>query len=173
MTSLARAPLMKKTARMANATQYSVDDVMIDVHASSKKQLFQLMAERIADLPEIKEQGLKCRDIVNATMERERLGSTGVGSGVALPHARIDGLERVYAVMARLETPMDYEAVDEKPVDLVMLLVAPSDAGGAHLRALAQFSRRLRREETRQRLRSAPDEKSLYITITQSAQRAA
>jgi PTS system nitrogen regulatory IIA component len=158
---------------MANATQYSVDDVMIDVHASSKKQLFQLMAERIAELPEIKDLGLKCRDIVNATMERERLGSTGVGSGVALPHARIDGLERVYAIMARLETPMDYESVDEVPVDLVMLLVAPSDAGGAHLRALAQFSRRLRREETRQRLRSAPDEKSLMITITQSAQRAA
>jgi len=128
---------------MANATQYSVDDVMIDVHASSKKQLFQLMAERIAELPEIKDLGLKCRDIVNATMERERLG------------------------------PMDYESVDEVPVDLVMLLVAPSDAGGAHLRALAQFSRRLRREETRQRLRSAPDEKSLMITITQSAQRAA
>lgn len=131
------------------------------------------MAERIAELPEIKDLGLKCRDIVNATMERERLGSTGVGSGVALPHARIDGLERVYAIMARLETPMDYESVDEVPVDLVMLLVAPSDAGGAHLRALAQFSRRLRREETRQRLRSAPDEKSLMITITQSAQRAA
>jgi len=158
---------------MANDTQYVVDGVMIDVHASSKKQLFQLMAETLAATPKFKEIGLSSRDIVNATMERERLGSTGVGSGVALPHARIDGLDRVYSIMARLEDPMDYEAVDEVPVDLVVLLVAPSDAGGAHLRALAQFSRRLRRPETRERLRAAPDEKSLNITISQSAQRAA
>ena len=158
---------------MANDTQYGVDDVMLDVHASSKKQLFQLMAEKLVSAPKFIELGLSCRDVVNATMERERLGTTGVGSGVALPHARIDGLDRVYSIMARLETPMDYEAVDEVPVDLAVLLVAPSDAGGAHLRALAQFSRRLRREETRDRLRSAPDEKSLFITISQSTQRAA
>ena len=158
---------------MANMTQYDVDGVMLDVHASSKKQLFQLMAEKLLSSPVFADLGISCRDIVNATMERERLGSTGVGSGVALPHARIDGLDRVYSVMARLEGPMDYEAVDEVPVDLVVLLVAPSDAGGAHLRALAQFSRRLRRPETRERLRKAPDEKSLYITITQPAQRAA
>jgi len=158
---------------MANDTQYGVDDVMLDVHASSKKQLFQLMAEKLVSAPKFIELGLSCRDVVNATMERERLGTTGVGSGVALPHARIDGLDRVYSIMARLETPMDYEAVDEVPVDLAVLLVAPSDAGGAHLRALAQFSRRLRREETRDRLRAAPDEKSLFITISQSTQRAA
>lgn len=158
---------------MANENQYDVDGVMIDVHASSKKQLFQIMAEKLAATPKLKDIGLTCRDIVNATMERERLGSTGVGSGVALPHARIDGLDRVYSIVARLEDPIDYESVDEVPVDLVVLLVAPSDAGGAHLRALAQFSRRLRRPETRERLRAAPDEKSLYITITQSAQRAA
>ena len=158
---------------MANDTQYGVDDVMLDVHASSKKQLFQLMAEKLVSAPKFIELGLSCRDVVNATLERERLGTTGVGSGVALPHARIDGLDRVYSIMARLETPMDYEAVDEVPVDLAVLLVAPSDAGGAHLRALAQFSRRLRREETRDRLRAAPDEKSLFITISQSTQRAA
>ena len=158
---------------MANDKVYDVDGVMIDVHASSKKQLFQIMAEKLVANPKFAELGLSCRDIVNATMERERLGSTGVGSGVALPHARIDGLDRVYSIMARLENPMDYESVDEVPVDLVMLLVAPSDAGGAHLRALAQFSRRLRRPETRERLRVGPDEKSLLITITQSAKRAA
>ncbi len=158
---------------MADDKVYDVDGVMIDVHASSKKQLFQIMAEKLVTNPKFAELGLSCRDIVNATMERERLGSTGVGSGVALPHARIDGLDRVYSIMARLEDPMDYESVDEVPVDLVMLLVAPSDAGGAHLRALAQFSRRLRRPETRERLRVGPDEKSLLITITQSAKRAA
>lgn len=158
---------------MSEETQYDVDGTMIDVVAVSKKQLFQLMAEKLAALPKFKDLGFTSRDIVNATMERERLGTTGVGSGVALPHARIDGLDRVYSIVARLDTPIDYEAVDEVPVDLVVFLVAPSDAGGAHLRALAQFSRRLRREDTRERLRSAPDEKSLYITITQSAARAA
>lgn len=162
-----------KRPRMANSTQYDVDGVMMDVHASSKKQLFQIMAEKLVTGARFAELGLTCRDIVNATMERERLGSTGVGSGVALPHARIDGLDRVYTVFARLEDPMDYEAVDDVPVDLVVFLVAPSDSGGAHLRALAQFSRRLRREDTRERLRAAPDDKSLLITITQSAQRAA
>ena len=156
-----------KRPRMANSTQYDVDGVMMDVHASSKKQLFQIMAEKLVTGARFAELGLTCRDIVNATMERERLGSTGVGSGVALPHARIDGLDRVYTVFARLEDPMDYEAVDDVPVDLVVFLVAPSD------RALAQFSRRLRREDTRERLRAAPDDKSLLITITQSAQRAA
>ena len=105
---------------MANDTQYDVDGVMIDVHASSKKQLFQLMAEKLLDAPKFSELGLLPRDVVNATMERERLGSTGVGSGVALPHARIDGLDRVYSIMARLDLPMDYEAVDEVPVDLVV-----------------------------------------------------
>lgn len=158
---------------MANDNTYDVDGVMIDVQTSSKKQLFQLMAEKLVAAPKFSEIGLIPRDVVNATMERERLGSTGVGSGVALPHARIDGLDRVYTIMARLDTPMDYEAVDEVPVDLVVLLVAPSDAGGAHLRALAQFSRRLRRPDTRERLRAAPDEKSLFITISQSAERAA
>lgn len=158
---------------MSEDTQYDVDGTMIDVVAVSKKQVFQLMAEKLAALPHFKDLDLTARDIVNATMERERLGTTGVGSGVALPHARIDGLDRVYSIVARLDTPIDYEAVDEVPVDLIVFLVAPSDAGGAHLRALAQFSRRLRREDTRERLRSAPDEKSLYITITQSAARAA
>ncbi len=164
---------------MANDIQFDVDAVMADVQAGSKKQLFQVMADKLATLSAFQNlnvQGsdsqdakISARDIVLATLERERLGSTGVGSGVALPHARMEGLDRVYAVFARVEQAIEYEAVDDVPVDLVVLLVAPSDAGGAHLRALAQFSRRLRREETRERLRAAPDEKSLYITITQSA----
>ncbi len=159
---------------MANDIQFDVDAVMADVQAGSKKQLFQVMADKLAALPDFQNSNvpdakISSRDIVLATLERERLGSTGVGSGVALPHARMEGLDRVYAVFARVEQAIDYEAVDDVPVDLVVLLVAPSDAGGAHLRALAQFSRRLRREETRERLRAAPDQKSLYITITQSA----
>lgn len=158
---------------MTRDIHFDVDGVMPNAHASSKKQLLQLMAEKLEGLPVFKEGGVSARDILQAALERERLGSTGVGQGVALPHARIDGLDRVYAVFARLDEAIDYEAVDDVPVDLAVLLVAPSDAGGAHLRALAQFSRRLRREETRDRLRTAPDAQSLYILITQSAAAAA
>lgn len=158
---------------MTRDIQFDVDGVMPRTHAGSKKQLFQLMAEKLEALPAFKDIGVNARDIVHAALERERLGSTGVGNGVALPHARVDGLDRVYAVFSRLEEAIDYESVDEVPVDLAVLLVAPADAGGAHLRALAQFSRRLRRKETRERLRTAPDAKSLYILITQSAAAAA
>lgn len=153
-----------------NFDSYMTEDaVMLDVTAVSKKQLFQLMAERLVKLPALKSMELSARDVVNAIIDRERLGSTGVGSGVALPHARLDGLSGVHAVFARLSDPIDYEAIDDLPVDLVVLLVAPTDAGGEHLRALAQFSRRLRREETRQRLRAAPDVASLFISMTKRA----
>jgi len=143
--------------------------VMLDVTVTSKKQLFQMMSEKLVGLPELKALNLPARDVVNAILERERLGSTGVGSGVALPHARLPGLDKVHAVFARLTDPIDYEAIDDAPVDLVVLLVAPEEAGGEHLRALAQFSRRLRREETRERLRAAPDSQALYISMIQRA----
>ncbi len=139
--------------------------VSCDLHATSKKQLFQDMARLILDSGAIGGKTVPVRDIVAAAMERERLGTTGVGSGVALPHARIDEIDRVYAAFARLETPLDYDAIDERPVDLVVLLIAPSDAGGEHLRALAQVSRRLRREDVRARLRAAPTAESLYVSL--------
>lgn len=136
-----------------------------DLNVSSKKQLFQDMARLLINANIDGLSKLNARDVVSAAMERERLGSTGVGSGVALPHARIDGIDRVHAAFARLETALDYDAVDERPVDLVAMLIAPSHAGGQHLRALAQISRRLRREDVRARLRSAPNAESLYITL--------
>jgi len=110
------------------------------------------------------------RDIVSAAMERERLGSTGVGAGVALPHARVEGIDKVHVVFARLETPLEYDSIDERPVDLVALLIAPIDAGGAHLRALATVSRRLRRQDMRQRLRAAPNAESLFTILTEQRQ---
>ena len=153
---------------MSQDTLFHADGVLCDVHVSSKKQLFQEMASKLLDTESFKGTGIACRDIVAAASERERLGSTGVGTGVALPHARIDGLERVHAVFARLETPIDYDAIDERPVDLVALLIAPTDAGGAHLRALAKVSRMLRREDMRQRLRAAPNAESLYTILTEN-----
>lgn len=141
------------------------DCVVSDSRVSSKKQLFQDLARRLVASDAVNTGSVPVRDIVAAAMERERLGSTGVGSGVALPHARIDGIDRVYAAFARLETPLDYDSIDERPVDLVVLLIAPSDAGGEHLRALAQVSRRLRREDVRARLRAAPNAESLYVSL--------
>lgn len=140
------------------------DRVVLDLHAASKKQLLQEMATLIIKAtPEL--EALTPRDIVAPAMERERLGSTGVGHGVALPHARVAGIDKIYAAFARLQDSMDYEAIDDRPVDLVAMIIAPENAGGAHLRALARLSRQLRRENVRARLRSAPDAQSLYVIL--------
>lgn len=141
------------------------DCVAFDLNVSSKKQLFQDLSRLLIKSDAGGAGALKVRDIVSAAMERERLGSTGVGAGVALPHARLDGITKVHAAFARLETPLDYDSVDDRPVDLVVMLIAPRDAGGDHLRALAQISRRLRREDVRTRLRAAPTAESLYVTL--------
>lgn len=142
---------------------FSAETVVVDLTIVSQKQLFQDMATRIIAARDLDVAG---RDIVAAAMERERLGSTGVGNGVALPHARIDGIKDVVAGFARLNEPMDFDSVDGRPVDLVAFLIAPSDAAGAHLRALARVSRQLRREENRARLRSAPDALSVFTILS-------
>ena len=142
--------------------------VIYDLNVSSKKQLFQEMASVLIKSGVFNGQDIAERDIVAGANDRERLGSTGVGYGVALPHARLAGIDRVYLVFARLETPIDFESVDDRPVDLVALLIAPEHTGGEHLRALAMVSRRLRREDMRARLRGAPDSKSLYISLIEN-----
>ena len=147
----------------------TVERVANDVQATSKKQLFQELANLlIAGTPELS--SLTPRDIVLPAIERERLGSTGVGHGVALPHARVAGIDRVYAAFVRLNMAMDYEAIDDRPVDLVAMIIAPEDAGHAHLRALARLSRQLRREAVRARLRAAPDAHSLHVTLSEDNQ---
>ncbi len=148
-------------------TLFRADSVLCDLHVSSKKQLFQEMAANLLKSQALKNVDIASRDIVSAAMERERLGSTGVGTGVALPHARLQGLDDVYVAFARLDAPLDYDAIDERPVDLVALLIAPEDAGGIHLRALAKVSRTLRRQDMRQRLRAAPNAESLFTILTE------
>jgi len=152
-------------------TLFSVESVSVDLNVTSQKQLFQEMATRLITAHDFDISG---RDIVAAAMERERLGSTGVGNGVALPHARIAGLDQVVAGFARLSDPMDFDSVDGRPVDLVAFLLAPENAAGAHLRALARVSRTLRREGNRTRLRSAPDALSAFMILSDdTVQRAA
>ena len=147
-------------------TLFSAESVVVDLNVGTQKQLFQDMATRIIAARGL---DLSSRYIVAAAMERERLGSTGVGNGVALPHARIEGLDCVMAGFARLSDAMDFDSVDGRPVDLVAFLLAPADAAGAHLRALARVSRQLRREENRSRLRSAPDAMSVFMILSDNS----
>jgi nitrogen PTS system EIIA component len=123
----------------------------------NKKALFQQLAGQAAKLVEA-----DARLIVDRLVERERLGSTGFGGGIAIPHGKIDGLDRVVGLFARLSTPIDFAAIDDLPVDLVFLLLSPIDAGVEHLKALARVSRRLRDKAFVAKLRGAGSEDALY-----------
>lgn len=158
---------------MTESALFSAETMICDLSATSSKQLFRDIALRLIDAHGLDAKGIECRDIVSAATERERLGSTGVGNGVALPHARIQGVDTVVAAFARLSEPLDFDAVDGRPVDLVCFLLAPENCGGAHLRALARVSRLLRRPETRQRLRSAPNSDALFAILADDTASAA
>ncbi len=132
-------------------------------HVTSKKRLFQ-------DLGEIAHSayGLNAAQTVDALQERESLGPTGVGHGVALPHARLHGLTEVVAVFLRLERPLDFDAVDRQPVDLVFALFAPKDSGVDHLKALALVSRTMRNPEVCAKLRANVDPAALHAVLTEA-----
>lgn len=153
---------------MSSDPLFNIACVAPHLAVQSKKQLLKEMCTLATKCQAVTEAGLSPRDLLTAVMERERLGTTGIGSGVAIPHARVPGLTRMSAAFARLDTDIDYEAVDERPVDLVVLLLAPENAGAEHLRALAQVSRLLRREETRARLRAAPNLEAIYTMLTET-----
>ncbi|HEY8031041.1 MAG TPA: PTS sugar transporter subunit IIA [Methylocella sp.] len=127
------------------------DRVIFAARTSSKQQLLQDLASRAAALL-----NLDARTIFIALQSREELGSTGLGNGIALPHARIEGLDRLFGMFMRLNRPIHFDSIDDKPVDLVFLLLIPSAAGSQHLAALACISRYLRDKEFAARLRKAP-----------------
>jgi PTS system nitrogen regulatory IIA component len=137
--------------------------VIASLNAQSKKQLLQEMSERASTITGIPE-----RRIFETLIERERLGSTGMGQGIAIPHGRLAGLPKIVGLFARLETPIAYEAVDDQPVDLVFLLLAPEDAGADHLKALARVSRLLRNKQTCEKLRAASKREVLYSLLTET-----
>ena len=118
--------------------------------ASSKRQALHVVAEAAAQAL-----GMDEARVFDALLEREALGSTGLGSGVAVPHARLPGIERVTGVFVRLDAPVAYDSVDDRPVDLMFALFAPPKDGAEHLRALAAVSRALRSSELREQLRQA------------------
>tara|TARA_R110000787_G_scaffold91109_5_gene192184 strand:- start:497 stop:961 length:465 start_codon:yes stop_codon:yes gene_type:complete len=131
--------------------------VFCGVKAASKKQAIQELASRAAEIANLPE-----RAIFDVLLERERLGTTGVGRGIAIPHGKIAGLDKLYGLFARLENPVDFEAVDDQPVDLLFLLLAPEEAGADHLKALARISRLFRDGALCDSLRNSGDADALF-----------
>ncbi|HEX5453701.1 MAG TPA: PTS IIA-like nitrogen regulatory protein PtsN [Stellaceae bacterium] len=134
--------------------------VVAQLRAGSKKQVLQEIARRAAPLIEVPD-----RRIYEVLAERERLGTTGIGKGVAVPHGKLPELTRLWGMFARLERPVLFEAVDDQPVDLVFMLLAPAEAGAEHLRALARVSRLLRDEAICQKLRGTDSPDALYALL--------
>jgi PTS system nitrogen regulatory IIA component len=135
--------------------------VIIGLRAKDKRQVLEELAERAAmDL------GLETGAILGPLLTREGLGSTGVGRGIAVPHARIPGLSRVYGLIARLQKAVDFAAIDDQPVDLACLLLTPGVAAAEHLPALACVSRRLRDKSVADRMRAARTGADLYAALT-------
>jgi nitrogen PTS system EIIA component len=137
--------------------------VMPGLRAANKKAVLVEMSERAAVLS-----GLAARDIFDAVLQRERLGSTGIGNGVAIPHGKLAGCERIFGVFARLDKPIDFEAMDGGPVDLVFLLIASEMAGADHLKALARIARLLRDPKTVAQLRATRDLETLSGILLQA-----
>jgi len=140
-----------------------LEGVTADLKATSKKQALQDLARRAADVS-----GMHERAVFDVLMERERLGTTGVGNGIAIPHGKLPNLERLYGLFARLGQPIDFQAIDERPVDLVFVLLAPEGAGADHLKALARISRLLRDQSVCDKLRGTDSAEALYAILTES-----
>ena len=142
------------------------DAIRVDLTATNKRQLLnqlaQVAAARLAIDPST---------IADAITEREQLGSTGFGGGVAIPHGKLATLERVYALVARLAVPVDYKSIDHAPVDLVFLLLSPPNAGADHLKALAAVSRLVRHEPTVEKLRGARSRDALAAVLIGAEER--
>jgi PTS system nitrogen regulatory IIA component len=134
--------------------------VIAAMKATSKKQALQEIARRFADVT-----GESERAIFDVLLERERIGPTGVGDGVAIPHGKLSSLKRVIGVFARLDRPIDFGSDDNQPVDLIFSLLAPGTAGNDHLRALARVSRLLRDRATREKLRGSDSPEALYALL--------
>ena len=128
---------------------------------TSKKQALQELSRLSAEITDLDE-----RTVFEILVERERLGTTGVGAGVAIPHGKHADLDRLYGLFARLEQAVNYDSIDEQPVDLIFLLLAPEAAGADHLKALARVSRKLRDRDTCEKLRGSDSADALYALLT-------
>lgn len=141
------------------------EDVVVPLKASCKKQVLSDLAEAAS-----RKTGIGSRQIFETLLQRERLGSTGVGNGIAIPHGKINGLKGVTGLFAVLDSPIDYDALDDQPVDLVFLLLAPEESGADHLKALARIARLLREPQMVEQLRKADERASVYSILTQPSE---
>ena len=137
--------------------------VVAKLRVTSKKQALQELAKRAAELT-----GQPERAIFEVLIERERLGTTGVGNGIAIPHGKLADLDRLYGLFARIETPIDFDAIDEQPVDLICVLLAPETAGADNLKALARVSRLLRDRVVCDKLRGTDSAEAIRALLTES-----
>jgi nitrogen PTS system EIIA component len=136
--------------------------VFAALKAKSKKQLFLELSARASTMVRVPD-----RRVFETVNERERLGTTGVGQGIAIPHGRLGEIDQIHGVFARLEHPVEYDAVDQQPVDLVFMLLAPEGAGADHLKALARVSRLLRSQTVCSKLRAAGSTEEIYSILTE------
>lgn len=136
--------------------------IVASLRVNSKKQVLQELSERAARVSD-----LPSREIFDALLQREQLGSTGIGNGIALPHCKLAKCKLLFGVFARLEKPVDFAATDAAAVDLVFLLLAPELAGADHLKALARIARVLRDPAIAAKLRATRDPAALYAVLTQ------
>ncbi|MEX6631976.1 PTS sugar transporter subunit IIA [Hyphococcus lacteus] len=139
----------------------SPEGVVHNLRAKCKRDALQALADQASVII-----NRPASDIMATLLEREQLGSTGVGDGVAIPHGKMDDLKKIVGVLARVETPVTFDSVDDQPVDLVFMLLAPANATAAHLKALAKVSRLLRDPEARDALRGAESAEALFAIAT-------
>jgi PTS system nitrogen regulatory IIA component len=139
------------------------ESVVPHLRATSKKQALQELARRAAEVTSLNE-----RAIFDVLLDRERLGTTGVGNGIAIPHGKLSNLARLHGLFARLERPINFDSIDEQPVDLIFLLLAPESAGADHLKALARVSRLLRDKSVCEKLRGTETAEGLYALLIES-----
>ena len=138
--------------------------IIPSLKASSKKQVLQELARKASEVS-----GVDQREIFDVLMERERLGTTGVGHGIAIPHGKLPNLERIYGVFARMDQPIAFDSIDDEPVDLIFLLLAPEGAGADHLKALARVSRLLRDRSVCTKLRGCESADAIYALFGEAA----
>lgn len=147
------------------ATVVPPGGVIGHLRVANKKQALQELATRAAHLTGVHE-----RTIFDILLERERLGTTGVGQGIAIPHGKLDQIDHLFGLFARLDDPIDFEAIDEQPVDLIFLLLAPQESGADHLKALAKVSRLLRDRDVCEKIRQSDGDEAIYAVLTGAAQ---
>lgn len=142
----------------------TIEAVIPHLKASSKKQALQELARKASEIT-----GLEQREVFDVLLERERLGTTGVGGGIAIPHGKLANLGQLHGVFARADRAIEFDSIDDRPVDLIFLLLAPEAAGADHLKALARVSRLLRDPRMCDKLRGCDTKDAIYALLTQTA----